>query len=221
MGSETGSMPPPPWPSPLQGDGNLRLVTEPDGGIARLVLDAPPRNEMGQDFFRMLAALVRTLGELPVRGLVIHGAGRHFSSGADVGALKAGLTGARSAHAAQALLEATSSFQAIAELPYPTVAAVGGCCLGSGLELALACRWRVAAANAVFALPETSFDLMPGCGGTVRLPSLVGRGRAVELLLSSRFVDAAEAREIGLVDAVVDRRELLSTARRFVERVAA
>ena len=101
------------------------------------------------------------------------------------------------------------------------MAAVGGCCLGSGLELALACRWRVAAANAVFALPETSFDLMPGCGGTVRLPLLVGRGRAVELLLSGRFVDAAEAREIGLVDAVVDRRDLLAAARRLVERVAA
>ncbi len=101
------------------------------------------------------------------------------------------------------------------------MAAVGGCCLGSGLELALACRWRIAAANAVFALPETSFDLMPGCGGTVRLPSLVGRGRAVDLVLSGRFVDAGEAREIGLVDAIVDRRDLLAAARRLVERVAA
>ncbi len=204
-----------------EGGGNLRLVVEPGGGIARLVLDAPPRNEMDHHFFRALAALVGKLGELPVRGLVVHGAGRHFSSGADVGTLKAGLAGAQSAQAAQALLDATSNFQAIAALPYPTVAAVGGCCLGSGLELALACRWRIAAANAVFALPETSFDLMPGCGGTVRLPSLVGRGFAVELILSGRVVDAVEAREIGLVDAVVDRRDLLAAARRLVERVAA
>jgi enoyl-CoA hydratase/carnithine racemase len=152
---------------------------------------------------------------------VVHGAGRHFSSGADVGALKAGLAGAQPELAGRELLAATASFQALAELPYPSVAAVGGCCLGSGLELALACRWRVAAANAVFALPETSFDLMPGCGGTVRLPALVGRGRAVELLLSGRFVDAAEALEIGLVDAVVDRRGLVDAARRLVERVAA
>ena len=202
-------------------DGSPRLVVDQDGGIARLVLDAPPRNEMGQDFFRTLAALVGTLKDLSVRGLVIHGAGRHFSSGADIDALKAGLAGAQPDLAKPALLAAASSFQTIADLPYPTVAAVGGCCLGSGLELALACRWRVAAANAIFALPETSFDLMPGCGGTVRLPPLVGRGRAVDLVLSGRFVDAREAREIGLVDAVVDRRDLLDVARRLVERVAA
>lgn len=202
-------------------DGSPRLVVEPDGGIARLVLDAPPRNEMDQGFFRTLAALVGTLAGLPVQGLVVHGAGRHFSSGADIDALKAGLAGTQPALAAHALIDATSSFQAIAQLPYPTVAAVGGCCLGSGLELALACRWRVAAANSVFALPETSFDLMPGCGGTVRLPPLIGRGRAVDLVLSGRLVDAGEAREIGLVDAVVDRRDLLAAARRLVERAAA
>ena len=200
---------------------HLRLVLEGDGGIARLVLDAPPRNEMGQVFFDTLAALVGRLAGLPARGLVVHGAGRHFSSGADIGALKDGLAGAQTAHAARALIAATSSFQAIAQLPYPTVAAVGGCCLGSGLELALACRWRVAAANAVFALPETSFDLMPGCGGTVRLPRLIGRARAVELVLSGRFVDAGEALEIGLVDAVVDRKDLQTAARRLVERSAA
>lgn len=202
-------------------EGHPRLVLEGDGGIARLVLDAPPRNEMGQGFFDTLAALVGRLGRLAARGLVVHGAGRHFSSGADIGALKDGLAGAQTSHAARALIAATSSFQALAQLPYPTVAAVGGCCLGSGLELALACRWRIAAANAVFALPETSFDLMPGCGGTVRLPALVGRARAVELVLSGRFVDAGEALEIGLVDAVVDRRDLQSAARRLVERSAA
>ena len=204
-----------------KGEGNIRLVLESAGGIARLVLDAPPRNEMDQDFFRTFATLTGPLKELSARGLVIHGAGRHFSSGADVAALKAGVSGAQPSLAAAALGDATASFQQIAALPYPTVAAVGGCCLGSGLELALACRWRVAAANAVFALPETSFDLMPGCGGTVRLPLLVGRGRAVELLLSGRFVDAKEALAIGLVDAVVDRRDLLDTALRLLERVPA
>ncbi len=221
MGSEGRPSPAFPGVAPHSGEGELRLVVEPDGGIARLVLDAPPRNEMGRDFFGRLDALVGTLKDLPARGLVVHGAGRHFSSGADVGALKAGLVDAQPVLDGQALLAATRCFQALAELPYPTVAAVGGCCLGSGLELALACRWRVAAANAVFALPETTFDLMPGCGGTVRLPLLAGRGRAVELLLSGRLVDAAEALEIGLVDAVVGRRELLDAARRLVERVAA
>jgi len=202
-------------------EGSPRLALSQDGDIARLVLDSPPRNEMDQAFFRDFAALAVTLKELPVRGLVIHGAGRHFSSGADVDALKSGVAGANPALSVETLLTATESFQMVSVLPYPSVAAIGGCCLGSGLELALACRWRVAASNAVLALPEASFDLMPGCGGTVRLPRLVGRGRAVELLLSGRFVAAAEALEIGLVDAVVDRRELLGAARRLVERVAA
>jgi enoyl-CoA hydratase/carnithine racemase len=214
-------MPLSPRPSPLKGEGGIRLVLEQEGGIARLVLDAPPRNEMGQGFFRTLAALVGTLKGLSVRGLVVHGVGRHFSSGADINALKAGPAGAQPDLARPALFAATSSFQTLAELPYPTVAAVGGCCLGSGLELALACRWRIAATNAIFALPETSFDLMPGCGGTVRLPPLVGCGRALDLVLSGRFVDAGEAREIGLVDAVVDRRDLLDAARRLVELVPA
>ena len=124
MGSEGSALPRSPWPFPLTGERSIRLVLEPDGGIARLVLDAPPRNEMDQEFFRTLAALVGTLKDLSVRGLVIHGAGRHFSSGADISALQAGLAGAQPALAAHALLAATSSFQAIAQLPYPTVAAV-------------------------------------------------------------------------------------------------
>lgn len=205
----------------MASEGPIRLLAGEEDGIARLALDAPPRNEMGADFFRDFAALAGTLRGLPLRGIVVHGAGRHFSSGADVAALKAGVNGGRPSLAAQSLLEATNSFQEIADLPFPSVAAVGGCCLGSGLELALACRWRVAAGNALFALPETTFDLMPGCGGSVRLPRLVGRGRAVELLLSGRFVNAAEALEIGLVDAVVDRRDLLAAARRLAVRAAA
>lgn len=204
----------------MAGEESLRLVLEADAGVASLVLDAPPRNEMGHGFFDSFAAVIGRLKGLPVRGLVVRGAGRHFSSGADIAALKAGLAGAAE-QAARGLADATASFQAIADLPYPTVAAVGGCCLGSGLELALACRWRVAATNAVFALPETSFDLMPGCGGTVRLPVLVGRARAVELVLSGRFVDAGEALEIGLVDAVVDRKDLQDAAWRLLERVPA
>lgn len=197
------------------------VVLEREDGIARLVLDAPPRNETGAAFFRALAALLPALRGLPLRGLVVHGSGRHFSSGADVETLRNGLLGETPALDAATLASATLTFQALAELPYPVVAAVGGCCLGSGLELALACRFRVAAENAVFALPETTFGLMPGCGGTVRLPRLLGPGRAVELLLSGRTLDAGEALAVGLVDAVVPRRGLLAAARRLAGRVAA
>jgi len=96
------------------------------------------------------------------------------------------------------------------------VAAISGCCLGAGLELALACHYRVSAPSAVFSLPEATFGLMPGCGGTVRLPALVGVGRAIELSLSGRTIGADEALACGLVDMVVEKKALLSTAVRTI-----
>ena len=167
-----------------------RLRLSVAGPVAYLTLDAPPRNAIDRAFFRQLATLSRDeLPHLPVRGLVVHGEGRHFSSGADIADLAA--------------LEA---------LPYPVVAAVRGCCLGVGMELALACHYRVAAERAVFALPEATFGLLPGCGGTVRLTELTGPATAMELILTGRTILADEARELGLVDRVVPRRELLSAA---------
>jgi enoyl-CoA hydratase/carnithine racemase len=151
-----------------------------------------------------------------VRGLVIHGAGRHFSAGADLPEMRAGLqqdAGRWRAH----LLEATRHLERLSQLPYPVVAAISGCCLGSALELALACTRRVAAANAVFALPESTFGLLPGCGGTVRLPRLVGAGRAAELILSGRTFGAAEALEWGVVARVTTRERLLPEALQSLE----
>jgi enoyl-CoA hydratase/carnithine racemase len=185
-------------------------------GIAYLTLDAPPRNEMDLAFFAELARLRREVFPgLSVRGLIVHGAGRHFSSGADVAELKA-ILAAEPDRAAALLRENHASFRALEAMPFPVVAAIGGACLGAGLELALACRVRIAAPRAVFALPEVSFGLMPGCGGTVRLPRLVGAAKAVELILTGRTLLADEARAVGLVDRVVDRRDLLAAAEGIV-----
>ena len=196
-------------------EGGIRLVVE--GGAARLVLEAPPNNVMNRAFFERFARLVD--GELPalrVRGLVIHGVGRHFSSGADLSEMRAGLhrdAGLWRAH----LFEATNHLERWSRLPYPVVAAISGCCLGSALELALACTRRVAAANAVFALPESTFGLLPGCGGTVRLPRLIGAGRAAELILSGRTFGAEEALALGVVDRVTTKERLLPEALRSLE----
>ena len=92
------------------------------------------------------------------------------------------------------------------------VAAIGGCCLGAGLELALACHYRVCATNATLGFPESSFGLMPGCGGTIRLPALVGRAAAMRMILDAQSVRAEEARAMGLVDVVVHKRELTRSA---------
>jgi enoyl-CoA hydratase/carnithine racemase len=185
-------------------------------GIARLVLAAPPRNAMTLDFFAQLAGLCDgALRDLAVRGLIIHGAGRHFSSGADVAELLA-LTARDSARAERLVHRNHETFAQIEMLPYPVVAAIGGVCLGAGLELALACRHRVAARRAVLALPEVSFGLLPGCGGTVRLPRLVGVPKAIELILTGRTLLADEALAVGLVDLVVDGRDLIAAAESII-----
>ena len=175
---------------------------------------------MDRRFFEALSELAATeFPKLEADGLIVYGQGRHFSSGADVGELVARLAGEGSEAGARFLAESTLGFHALSELPFPVVAAVGGCCFGSALELALACHYRVAARNAIFALPETTFGLMPGVGGTVRLPKLVGVGKAIEIILTGRALLAEEARTIGLVDLVVHRRRLLESAARLIHKL--
>jgi enoyl-CoA hydratase/carnithine racemase len=104
------------------------------------------------------------------------------------------------------------AFAAIERSCVPVVAAISGCCLGVGLELALCCHARIAAQGAVMSLPEASFGLLPGCGGLVRLSRLCGRAVALELSLCGRTVCAEEALALGLVDRVVARRDLEKAA---------
>lgn len=196
------------------------LVLEQQGRLATLWLDQPPRNPTNYAFFSQLARLVREeLARLALDGLVVRGRGRHFSSGADVMELKRHvLERPRGATLAE-LHDSSATLLGLERLPYPVIAAVDGCCLGSGLELALACRYRLATPSALFALPELSFDLMPGCGATVRLPRLVGIGRALDLIFSGRTLTAEEARAWGLIDAVVPRAELGESAYRLARRL--
>ncbi len=193
----------------------LSLGTE----VAHLILDRPPKNELGWEFFEHLASLTeRVLPGLEVRGLVISGRGRHFSSGSDVSELLVKASDGAGCAPVDAWETNAWAMRALSALPYPVVAAISGCCLGSGLELALACHYRVAAENALLALPEAQLGLMPGCGGTVALSRLVGHSAALEMIITGRFVDAAEALAMGLLDRVVPRKELLSAAERLVLR---
>jgi enoyl-CoA hydratase/carnithine racemase len=190
------------------------------GPVAHLVLDAPPRNELDAACLALLARTVRE--ELPLPGavgLVVRGEGRHFSSGANVQELEAIFRG-DPARGTRLVAEHCEALAIIERLPEPTVAAISGACLGAALELALSCRFRVAARRATLALPEATFGLMPGLGGVTRLTALLGRSRAIELVLSGRPVDAAEALEIGLVDAVVERDALLDAASSLVRCAA-
>jgi enoyl-CoA hydratase/carnithine racemase len=199
---------------------SLRWKLSMQDGIAHLVISAPPRNALDLAAFDELGAMVReALPRLDTAGLVVRGEGRHFSSGADIPELSEAFRGEKERGSAF-VREHAVALTAIEELPYPTVAALSGSCLGAAMELALACRFRVAARRAVLSLPEAGFGLMPGLGGVARLAALVGRGRTIELVLSGRTIDAEEALSIGLVDAVVARADLSSAAVAMVRSAA-
>lgn len=153
-----------------------------------------------------------------VRGLILTGAGeRAFVAGADIGELAKmdPLSGVRTSRQGQ------DAFRFLEKMPKPVVAAVNGFALGGGLELALACDLRIASENARFGLPEVKLGIIPGYGGTIRLPRLVGRGRALEMMLTGEMIDAEEAYRIGLVNRVVPLPDLLGAARELLGKIIA
>lgn len=193
------------------------ITLERDGDVGHLIIEGAPRNELSFKVFDEFVELVdNKLPRFDVSGLIISGRGRHFSSGSNVAELldRAKVVGnVRSPSWCEIHSE---HFQALRGLPYPVVAAVSGCCLGSGLELALACTARVASENAVFAMPESQHGLIPGCGGTVNLTELIGYRRALTLILSGDLLSAEQAHDLGLVDLVVERKGLMSSAQRLI-----
>lgn len=163
------------------------------GDIALVRLDNPPVNALGRAVREgLLAVLAETEADLSLRAVVLAGAGKLFVGGADIAEFDAP---PQPPH----LPEVLARIEA-ARLPW--IAALHGQALGGGLELALACRFRVAAAGARFALPEVNLGLIPGAGGTQRLPRLIGAGAALEMAAERRMVSADEALALGLVDHV-------------------
>ncbi len=139
--------------------------------------------------------------DLEVRALIVTGSGRAFVAGADIANLQR-LGDAFAGREASLLGQDLAN--TLAALPIPTIAAINGYALGGGLELALAADLRVAATGARLGLPEVGLGLIPGYGGTQRLPRLIGQGRALDLILTGRHVDAEEALSLGLVNRVVE-----------------
>ncbi len=145
-----------------------------------------------------------------VAGVILTGAGRAFVAGADIGELRA-----KSATQAHALAhKGQEIYRRFETSPKPVIAAVNGFALGGGCELAMACHVRIASEVAKFGQPEVKLGVIPGYGGTQRLARLVGRGRALQLLLTGEMIDAAEACRIGLVNRVVPAKENVVDAAR-------
>jgi enoyl-CoA hydratase len=189
-----------------------------DHDIATITINRPDKlNALNATVVEELDQAIAMVERDPaIGGLIITGAGdRAFVAGADI----AELASQTPLEAKARSLRGQAVFRRIEALRKPVVAAVNGFCLGGGCELAMACHLRLASDTARFGQPEVKLGIGPGYGGTVRLPRLVGRGRALELLLTGEMIGAEEAWRIGLVNRVVPAADLLGEATRLVRRI--
>jgi enoyl-CoA hydratase len=191
-----------------------------EAGVALVTVNRPDKlNALSGDVVAELrAAFERIAGERAIGAAIVTGAGdKAFVAGADINELAA----LSPFDAREYARRGQEAFRVLETAGKPAVAAVNGYALGGGLELAMACTVRFASENARLGQPEVKLGIIPGYGGTQRLPRLVGRGRALELLLSGEPVTAAEAYRIGLVNAVVAPAELLEYSRAWLRKVLA
>ncbi|MBI3373079.1 MAG: enoyl-CoA hydratase/isomerase family protein [Betaproteobacteria bacterium] len=183
------------------------------GDTALLYLNNPPVNALGRESRTELADnLQRALDDLEIKTIVVAGAGKMFCGGADIKAFNT--------HASRAEPSSRAIMKQIEAATKPVIAAIHGNALGLGLELAMACHYRVAASDAKLGLPEVKLGLLPGGGGTQRLPRLVGVEAALTMITEGEPVDATKARQLGLVDEIIEG-DLAAGAVEFARRTAA
>ncbi len=197
---------------------NLLYELDAASGILTITINRPSKlNALNAVTIEEIGAAMQQALDAPeVRGIIMTGSGeKAFVAGADIAELAA-LTPAQAQRAAEHGQEA---FCRIEESSKPVVAAVNGFALGGGCELAMACHMRVASDNARFGQPEVNLGLLPGYGGTQRLPQLIGKGKAIELLLTADSVKADEALRLGLVNHVVPQAELLAFCQQLLGKI--
>ena len=195
------------------------LLREIEAGIATLTINRPQAlNAMTRELLEELGTAFSRLQEDPsVRVILLTGSGeKAFVAGADIAAM----AGFSPLEARELALLGQRTLAAIETCPLPVIAVVNGFALGGGCELAMACDIRLAADTARLGQPEINLGIIPGFAGSQRLPRLVGKGRALELLLSGEMIGAAEAWRIGLVNRVLPAAELMAEARRLAALLA-
>lgn len=185
--------------------------------VAIITLQRPPMNALNTTMQREIGELaVEISSRVDISAVVIYGGERVFAAGADVKEM----VDLPYQDMIEVSLRLQEIFSAVANISQPTIAAITGFALGGGCELALACDFRVAADNAKLGQPEISLGIIPGAGGTQRLPRLIGMAKAKDLIFSGRFVDAQECLEIGLVDVVVPSAEVFDRALAWAQQLA-
>jgi enoyl-CoA hydratase/carnithine racemase len=195
------------------------IILQKRDGIACLTLNRPEvfnaiNEQMISEFGQAIAELHR---DEATKVVIITGAGKAFQSGADIEELSR-MNPIEILRWNQGVVE---NFGALEKMRQPVIAAINGFALGGGLELALACTIRVASEKARMGLPEVKLGILPGAGGTQRLPRLVGKGIAAEIILTGDMIDAQEACRIGLVNKVVPADELMKTSEELGKKIMA
>ncbi len=183
---------------------------------AVLTLSNGPKNVLSVPEFFSLSELKEIISENPqLKALVITGAGRHFCHGADT----SNFTPEGRKDMSENLRKARELLNYIEKLPLVTVAAVNGGCFGGGMEIAMSCQFTVCSKRAVFGLPETSIGVIPGMSGVERLARIVGKSRAVSMILNGTMVSASEALDLGIVSLVSEEKDCLEDALRFAQEL--
>lgn len=195
-------------------------------GIGYLEINNPPSNPMDTAFFEEFYWWrTEIVDKSDVKAVIIHGNGRHFSSGAVLEDLLGIITRSYEHHndikkVSEFLNINSQIFYSLKDLKIPVIAAVRGVCLGSAFELALCTDYIVCGEKAVLGLPETSFDIMPGCTGTYALPKIVGKALAMELILCGKTFSPKEAMEWKLIQKVVPTKKVLENATIIAKKLA-
>jgi enoyl-CoA hydratase len=177
-----------------------QCIWEIKDNIGVLTIDNPPQNLLIDPEFVETSTFLKWTASKDIKGLIIMGNGRNFSAGADKENLYKNAENKKLMQ--EQIKKGTELLQIIEGLEIPTIAAIKGACFGGGLEIALACHIRVASDKAMFALPESELNLMPGLNGILRLPKLISASEALKLILSGDIIDAETALKLKLVDYV-------------------
>lgn len=195
------------------------LITQLENGTLIITVNRPDKmNALNKDVIEELGkAMDEVYSNNDIKTAIITGAGeKAFVAGADIGEF---LSLDKNGGSALAQKGRNDVFDKIEHCPKPVIAAVNGFSLGGGCELAMACHFRIAATNAKFGQPEVNLGLIPGYGGTQRLTQLIGKGKAMELLMTADMIGADEAKTLGLVNHVVPQEELLAKAKEILQKI--
>jgi enoyl-CoA hydratase/carnithine racemase len=194
------------------------ILLDVQGGVALITINRPPANALSKATIEeLLAAFTALESDANARAVVITGSGQYvFIGDADI----TEFVGLDEAGALASVQRGHELFNTIEHFPKPVIAAINGVCAGGGNELALACDIRIAAESAKLGQPEVNLGIIPGWGGTQRLPRLVGKGRALEMMLTGDFVKADDAQRYGLVNKVVPDNEVVTQARNLARKLA-